>query len=199
MFVASGDRRVFWRLVHDASSLSDYTRDMLQRIRSLLLLLVMLVLAQACATAPPRNPENICSIFKEKRGWHKTAVSAEKKWGSSMHIPMAFMYQESAFQRKARPPRRKLLGFIPWRRVSSAYGYAQAINGTWRSYIDATGEHWRFHSLVHAPGSEGQWHTARGRKQVISQLSRRARRLCPWYTQQKTVVDPRGDKCTVES
>jgi len=60
-----------------------------------------------------------------------------------MHIPMAFMYQESAFKRKAKPPRRKLLGFIPWRRLSSAYGYAQVINGTWRSYLDATGEHWR--------------------------------------------------------
>ena len=116
---------------------------MLLQTRSVLPLLVILLFAQACASAPPRNPENICSIFKEKRGWHKTAVSAEKKWGSSMHIPMAFMYQESAFQRKARPPRRKLLGFIPWRRLSTAYGYAQAINGTWRSYIDATGEHWR--------------------------------------------------------
>ena len=116
---------------------------MLRRTRSVVLLLVTLILLQACASAPPRNPDNICSIFKEKRGWHKAAARAEDKWGSSMHIPMAFMYQESAFQRKAKPPRRKLLGFIPWRRVSSAYGYAQVINGTWRSYLDATGEHWR--------------------------------------------------------
>jgi len=97
----------------------------------------------ACATTPPRNIDDVCSIFEEKRGWHKVAKKAEAKWGTSMHIPLAFMYQESAFRHKARPSRRTLLGFIPWRRASSAYGYAQAIDGTWRQYIRSTGEYWR--------------------------------------------------------
>jgi len=108
-----------------------------------LLLVCLLGALQACATAQPRDPSNVCSIFKEKRGWHKAAVKAEKKWGSSMHIPLAFMYQESAFRAKAKPPRRKLLGFIPWRRLSSAYGYAQVIDGTWRQYLKSTGDYWR--------------------------------------------------------
>ena len=112
------------------------------RLVPVLLLCSLIVLLSSCVT-PPRNPENVCSIFAEKRGWHKAAVSAEKKWGTSMHIPMAFMYQESTFRAKAKPPRRKLLGFIPWRRLSSAYGYAQAIDGTWRAYLRETGEHWR--------------------------------------------------------
>lgn len=103
----------------------------------------LLAVLQACASAQPRDPTNVCSIFEEKRGWHKAAVKAEKKWGSSMHIPMAFMYQESAFKAKAKPPRRKLLGFIPWRRPSSAYGYAQVIDGTWRQYLKSTGNYWR--------------------------------------------------------
>lgn len=60
-----------------------------------------------------------------------------------MPIAMAIMNQESAFKRKARPPRKYLLGFIPWRRASSAYGYAQVIDGTWREYIAATGDYWR--------------------------------------------------------
>ncbi|MFK8081784.1 MAG: hypothetical protein AB8B97_15975 [Granulosicoccus sp.] len=107
----------------------------------LLILLACLAL-QACAS-PPARPNDICSIFSEKRGWHKVALSAQKKWGTSMHIPMAFMYQESTFRAKARPPRKKLLGFIPWRRASSAYGFAQAIDGTWRQYHRATGEYWR--------------------------------------------------------
>lgn len=106
-------------------------------------LLLSVVLLQACATAQPRNPEDLCSIFQEKRGWYKAARQAEKKWGTSMHIPMAFMYQESTFRAKARPKRRKLLGFIPWRRPSSAYGYAQAIDGTWREYLRSTGDYWR--------------------------------------------------------
>lgn len=56
-----------------------------------------------------------------------------------MHIAMSIMNQESAFKRRARPPRRYLLGIIPWRRPTSAYGYAQAVDGTWREYLQATG------------------------------------------------------------
>jgi len=54
-----------------------------------------------------------------------------------MHIAMSIMNQESAFKSRARPPRRYLLGIIPWRRPSSAYGYAQAIDGTWAQYVKA--------------------------------------------------------------
>lgn len=104
---------------------------------------VLIGLLSACATTPPAQPNNLCSMFEEKRGWHSAAVKASEKWGTSMHIPLAFMYQESAFRHKARPPRNKVLGFIPWRRASTAYGYAQVLDGTWREYIKATGEYWR--------------------------------------------------------
>ena len=100
-------------------------------------------LLPACAVTPPRDIDDVCSMFREKRGWHKVATKAEAKWGTSMHIPLAFMRQESGFRHKARPARRKLLGFIPWKRPSSAYGYAQAVDGTWRDYVRATGEYWR--------------------------------------------------------
>lgn len=107
------------------------------------MLLVAVALLGGCASAPPRAPDDLCSMFEEKRRWYKAARSAEDKWGTSMTIPLAIMYQESAFNAKARPPRSRLFGFIPWRRASSAYGYAQALNGTWRGYLDATGEYWR--------------------------------------------------------
>ena len=113
-----------------------------QCCRALLLAFVVLFLS-ACATAQPRDSTNVCSMFQEKRGWHKAAVNAQNKWGTSMHIPLAFMYQESTFRAKAKPPRRKLLGFIPWRRLSSAYGYAQVLDGTWEQYLRTTGEYWR--------------------------------------------------------
>ena len=106
-------------------------------------MLFISVLVSGCATMPPSRTDNICSIYKQKRGWHTVSVKAEKKWGTSMHIAMAIMSQESAFKSKARPPRRYLLGIIPWRRASSAYGYAQAIDGTWREYMSATGDYWR--------------------------------------------------------
>ena len=106
-------------------------------------LFCIVVLMPACAITPPGNIDDVCSIFEEKRGWHRVATSAQSKWGTSMHIPLAIMRQESGFRHKARPARRYLLGFIPWRRPSSAYGYAQAIDETWYDYIDATGEYWR--------------------------------------------------------
>lgn len=134
-----------------AFSFADYTTCMRTRLHQgglskgilIGLLLTVLMILTGCVTSPPKNPENICSIFSEKRGWRKAAVKAEKKWGASLTIPMAFMYQESAFRAKAKPPRRKLWGFIPWRRISSAYGYAQAIDGTWRAYHKSTGDYWR--------------------------------------------------------
>jgi len=113
------------------------------RIRNGVSICLLLSVLAGCATTPPAQPENICSIFKEKRRWHDTAVAAEKKWGASMHTVMAIMYQESAYVDDIRPPRRKLLGFIPWKRPSSAYGYSQALVGTWKNYRDDVGQQWR--------------------------------------------------------
>ncbi len=131
-----------------AALMNDYTGTMAAttfkstRRCSLLLISALLVLT-GCVTTPPAQPENICSIFTEKPKWHTTAKRAQEKWGTSMHTAMAIMYQESAFVDDARPPRRKLLGFIPWKRPSSAYGYSQAVNGTWLQYKRSTGESWR--------------------------------------------------------
>ena len=51
---------------------------------------------------------------------------------------MAVMYHESKFRRNAKAPRRQLLGFIPWKRRSSAFGYSQAVNSTWDAYLKET-------------------------------------------------------------
>lgn len=108
-----------------------------------LLVLALSLCLFGCATTPPAQPENICSIFKEKRSWHTVAARAQEKWGTSMHTVMAIMYQESAFVDDIRPPRSKLLWIIPWKRPSSAYGYSQALVGTWAQYERETGESWR--------------------------------------------------------
>jgi len=116
---------------------------LLKKQHGLLAILLFSLLITSCASTPPSRPDDICSVFQQKRGWHRVATKAEKKWGTPMHTAMAIMNQESAFNPKARPPRRKLLGFIPWRRTSSAYGYAQVIDGTWQEYVEATGDYWR--------------------------------------------------------
>lgn len=98
-----------------------------------------LLLLASCATRPPENVENICAIFEEKRGWYKAAKKSEKRWGTPTHVQMSIIRQESTFKFDAKPPRTKLLGFIPWKRPSDAYGYAQALQSTWSAYKKDTG------------------------------------------------------------
>jgi hypothetical protein len=92
-----------------------------------------------CATAPPKQPDNICKIFEEKDDWYFDAKDAQEKWGSPKHVLMAMMYQESSFRHNAKPPMDYFLGFIPIGRVSSAYGYSQAKTLTWADYIKESG------------------------------------------------------------
>lgn len=92
------------------------------------------VLLSACSSAPPTSPDNLCQIFEEKPRWYKAAKKSAAKWGGPVHLPMAIMYQESGFKRKARPPMNYFLWFIPTGRASNAYGYSQALEGTWAEY-----------------------------------------------------------------
>ena len=82
-------------------------------------------LASACASGPPRNPDDLCDIFSEKRGWYAAAQQASERWGVPEAVQLAFVHQESRFDADARPPRRRLFGIIPTTRLSSAYGYGQ--------------------------------------------------------------------------
>lgn len=101
--------------------------------------LCCLVVLQACTASTPRNIENICETFREKNNWYQHTNKSYEKWGIPISVQMAIIYQESRFIADATPPRRKLFGFIPWSRKSSAYGYAQALDGTWNDYLKYTG------------------------------------------------------------
>lgn len=104
---------------------------------------IVLVLALSACATPPRHINNICSVFDQRDGWfdnwQRAAKRAERKYGVPTHVLMATVRKESGFKSNAKPPRTKLFGFIPWKRVSSAYGYSQALNGTWAQYRRETG------------------------------------------------------------
>lgn len=108
-------------------------------MRKLLLPIVGVIVLSGCATAPPKNQSNLCEIFREKPGWYDDALDMQEEWGTPVQVAMAFVKQESSYRHDARPPKDYLLGFIPWGRVSSAYGYAQAQDPAWEDFQDATG------------------------------------------------------------
>jgi hypothetical protein len=101
---------------------------------------VMAVLLLAgCATPPPRDVNNLCTIFKQYPDWYRASLDVQKRWLVPVTVQMAIMHQESKFDANAMPPRTKLLWVIPWTRPSSAYGYAQALRGTWALYKKSSG------------------------------------------------------------
>lgn len=93
----------------------------------------------SCVTPPPRNLDNICKIFTEKRSWYRDASKAADRWDSNVPIIMAIMHQESRFVANAKPPRKKLLWVLPGFRASNSYGYSQAKTETWRWYKNSSG------------------------------------------------------------
>ena len=104
--------------------------------------LVLLVFVAACGSgnySAPKNLENACSIVKERPQYLKAMLRAERRWGVPVAVQMATIYQESKFIGNARTPVQYSLGVIPMGRQSSAYGYSQALDGTWDDYRKAHG------------------------------------------------------------
>lgn len=59
----------------------------------------------------------------------------ERKWGVPVYVTMATIHQESKFVADARTPFRYALGVIPMGRQSSAFGFSQALDATWKEYL----------------------------------------------------------------
>jgi hypothetical protein len=87
----------------------------------------------------PRNLDDACSILQQRPHFHRAFKSTQKRWGVPVNVQMAIIHQESRFRSNAKTPMRYFLGIIPRGRQSSAYGYAQALDGTWNEYKQSTG------------------------------------------------------------
>lgn len=127
----------------DRAGLGRAWKRWVRRLRSLTRVAAPVVAAAllfgGCAGAPPTRPDNLCAVFREKPGWYRDAAAAGKRWDVPVPVIMAIMHRESKFRPRARPPRTRCLWIFPGPRPSSAYGYPQAIDGTWDWYRERTG------------------------------------------------------------
>lgn len=103
--------------------------------------LMLLLLLASCGSSEfraPRDLENACAIVKERPHYLRAMQRTERKYGAPVPVLMAMIHQESKFIGNAKTPRSYALGVIPMGRISSAYGYSQALDGTWEEYQKET-------------------------------------------------------------
>ena len=110
--------------------------------RTLCMMIVTLMVASCGGgySSPPNNLDDACSIALERPQYMRALKATERKWGVPAAVQMATIYQESKFRSDARTPFRYALGIIPMGRQSSAFGYSQALDGTWDEYRAETGK-----------------------------------------------------------
>ncbi|MEM9724567.1 MAG: hypothetical protein AAF909_03770 [Pseudomonadota bacterium] len=115
------------------------------RLRLVAGLMVAGQLLTACATlagstAVPKRQNDICAIFAQNPSWKRATRKVEREFGAPIAVQMAIIWKESSFRHDARPPKKpRLFGLVKWGRISSAYGYSQALDGTWDWYLRDTG------------------------------------------------------------
>ncbi|MFC3183068.1 transglycosylase SLT domain-containing protein [Cypionkella sinensis] len=102
-------------------------------LRASILLLALASCGGGNSTAP-KNMDDACAIVRQRPAYFSAMRATERKWGVPVHVQMAAIYQESKFIGNARTPHQFALGVIPMGRQSSAYGYSQALDGTWDEY-----------------------------------------------------------------
>ena len=81
----------------------------------------------------------VCEILKQHPNWRKSLKQAQAKYRLEPAFVMALIYQESRFDANAK------------NKYSSAYGYAQVIDGTWKHFqqqIKSNAKHNNFDDSV---------------------------------------------------
>lgn len=118
----------------------------LRTVRALAASAALLVLvscsdrARRAEEGPPTRQDDICAIFEQRPAWRNAVYASARKWGAPVPVQMAIIWRESSFRSNVRPPKRAIMG-VSTGHISSAYGFAQAIDGTWEWYQRETGNH----------------------------------------------------------
>jgi hypothetical protein len=104
------------------------------------LLAVFAIMSACSGNAPPSTVVDACRMQSERPEWFRAMRKTEARWGVPVSVQLATIARESSFRHDARPTKRIGSGIFS-REVprSSAYGYAQALDGTWDGYLKSTG------------------------------------------------------------
>ena len=120
--------------VRDRQAVKAFYIDKLGVLWRIVPALLLAALAAGCSyVPPPQHQRDVCELFAHNPEWYDYASDSRKKWGTPVHVLMAFVRHESSYRSDARPPMRWFL-FIPLGRPSSAKGYAQALDPVWSEY-----------------------------------------------------------------
>ena len=138
---------------------------------SILRSLVLITLLAGCSFSggnsnPPRNLDNACSILDQRRSFLPAFRAAKRKYGVPISTQMAIIWQESKFKANARTPKKYILWVIPAGRQSSAYGYAQALDGTWKEYKKSAGRWGASRTNIRDAADFMGWYMAQSRRSL---------------------------------
>ncbi|MFD1158684.1 transglycosylase SLT domain-containing protein [Roseovarius aestuarii] len=134
--------------------------------------LMAVVLLASCGSSggdrgpAPRNLDNACAILNDRPEFRRAFSAAERRWGVPVPVQMATIYQESKFKADARTPTRWTLGVIPMGRQSSAFGYSQALDGTWDEYRNETSRRRARRDNIHDAADFMGWYMSKSRERL---------------------------------
>lgn len=139
-------------------------------------------LASCASTSPPAAEKvaDACKLLSDNKAWYNSLRASAKEWGAPMGYQLAVIRQESAFDGKAKAPRgeRKWFGLVQGDRLSSAYGYSQALESTWENYKDATNNQGADrHSFKDSADFIGWYFSTAGQKARLGQYDYKAHYL----------------------
>ena len=117
----------------------------MQRYSGMSFIICVFLLAGCSSTTSKKiataKMHNICPTLKKKPEWYRSARAASKRWGTSPQVLLAMVHKESGFRHNARPVNPSPKKGKKSKYLSSAYGFAQALDGTWNHYKRHTGRH----------------------------------------------------------
>lgn len=106
--------------------------------------IIILIFLVGCSSLPIESkdtsyPHDACKMLHENNDWLMSSYSSFEKWGVPISVQLAFIKYESSFKYNARPIKKR--GLFSDTYHSTAYGYSQALNGTWEEYKQKTKNH----------------------------------------------------------